>query len=290
MTENRDTIPPLDIEVHPNGYESNTSRYKAHITPVPSRLAGKMALITGGARGIGKAIALRFAREGASVCVVDKDLVDAEQTAHEVELLGLRAAALQVDVSDRTRVEEVVAQTAAAFGCVDILVNNAGVVVFGSLIDCRLEDWNRMIAVDLTGAFSFTQLVGRQMIKQGRGGRMLHIGSTASLLPAPQQFAYSVAKAGLMMMSRSAALDLARHNITSTLLCPHGAVTDINRDLLSDAAMMKALEEKIPAHRLASVEEIAAAAAFLVSDEAAFISGTELVHDGGSLITGLWWR
>lgn len=273
-----------------SSHTSNTHCHQSHITPTPDRLSGKTALITGGARGIGKAIATRFAQEGADICIVDKDLADAEQAAHEIEKLRVRAIAFQADVSDRDKVERVVEKTVQKLGFVDLLVNNAGIIVFGSLMDCRLEDWSRMIAVDLTGAFHFTQLVGRRMIEQGRGGRMVHLGSTASLLPTAQQSAYCVAKAGLMMMSRAAALELIDYNITSNLLCPQGAVTDINRELLSDPAVLKALENNIPARRLSTVEEIAAAAAFLVSDEAAFITGTELIHDGGSTISGLWWR
>jgi glucose 1-dehydrogenase len=175
-------------------------------------------------------------------------------------------------------------------GAIDILVNNAGMVVFGSLMDCRPEDWDRTLSVDLTGAFTCTQIVGRQMIRQGRGGRLIHIGSTASLLPAAHQGAYCVAKAGLRMLSKVTAMELAPYGITSNLLCPHGAVTDINRDLLSDPAVMSKLEGKIPAGRLARVEEIAAAAAFLASDEAAFITGAELLHDGGAVNSGIWWR
>lgn len=273
-----------------NSRVSNTERHQAHITPTPSRLRGKVALVTGGAHGIGKAIATRFAQEGADICIVDKDAEGAEEVAHEIQQLGVRAVALQADVSHRTEVENVVKEAIAALGFVDVLINNAGIIVFGSLMDCRLEDWNRMMAVDLTGAFHFTQLVGRHMIERGRGGRMVHLGSTASLLPTPQQSAYCVAKAGLRMMSRAAALELVDFNITSNLLCPQGAITDINRELLSDPAIMQSLEDCIPAHRLSTVEEIAAAAAFLVSDEAAFITGTELLHDGGSSIGGLWWR
>lgn len=119
---------------------------------------------------------------------------------------------------------------------------------------------------------------------------MIHVGSTASLFPAPKQAAYSVAKAGLRMLSREAALELAEFGITSNLLCPMGAVTDINRELLSDPAVMQSLEDAIPAGRMATVEEIAALAAFLASDESAYMTGAELVHDGGVSISGLWWR
>lgn len=272
------------------GWEKSSTEYRARITPIAKRLEGKSALVTGGARGIGKAIAVRFAQEGADVCIVDKDLTEAEQAAHELENFNVQAIALEADVSDRAAVERAVKKTMESMGSIDLLVNNAGMIVFGPLMECRVDDWNRMIAVDLTGAFHFTQFVGRCMIEKGRGGRMIHIGSTASMLPTAQQSAYCVAKAGLMMMSRCAALELAAHNITSNLLCPQGAVTDINRELLSDASVMQALEGKIPVKRLATVEEIAGAAAFLASDEAAYITGTEMLHDGGTSISALWWR
>lgn len=271
-------------------YQSKTVGYNARITPVPNRFRDKVALVTGAAKGIGKAIVCRLAQEGADICIVDQDRSAADSTAEAVRRFGVKCAAFDADVSNRARVEAVVGQAVHDFGGIDILINNAGMIVFGSLMDCRPKDWNRMIDVDLTGSYHFTQVVGRHMIERGRGGRMLHMGSTASLYPAPQQAAYSVAKAALLMLSRTAALELAQYHITSNLLCPHGAITDINRELLDDAAMMKQLEDHIPAHRLAKVEEIAAAAAFLVSDEAAYISGTELVHDGGSSISSLWWR
>lgn len=271
-------------------WEKSCVEYKPRITPVAERLRGKSALVTGGARGIGKAIAVRFAREGADVCIVDKDFTEAEQAAHEIEKLNVRGMALKADISDRAAVERAVNRTVETRGSIDLLVNNAGMIIFGSLMECREDDWNRMLAVDLTGAFHFTQFVGRHMIEKGRGGRLIHIGSTASKLPTAQQSAYCVAKAGLMMISRCAAMELAAHNITSNLLCPQGAVTDINRELLSDASVLQALTGNIPAGRLATVEEIAAAAAFLASDEAAYITGTEMLHDGGASISALWWR
>ncbi len=273
-----------------SGFVSNTERFRPHITPVRDRLSGKTAFITGGARGIGRAIALRFGQEGASIGIADRDLDAAQRTAREVEALGVQAIAIYADVSSRGEVQRAVEDVSARLGAIDILVNNAGMIVFGSLLECRLEDWDRMLAVDLTGAFHATQIVGRLMVEQKRGGRMIHVGSTASLLPTAKQAAYCVAKAGLMMMSRLAALELADHGITSNLLCPQGAVTDINRELLADPSIMKALEDNIPAHRMSTVEEIAAAAAFLASDEAAYITGTELVHDGGSVVSALWWR
>jgi glucose 1-dehydrogenase len=128
------------------------------------------------------------------------------------------------------------------------------------------------------------------MKDRNEGGRMIHIGSTASLLPTAQQGAYCIAKAGLAMLSMMASMELAPYGITSNLLCPEGAVTEINRELLSDAAVMGKLESKIPLGRLGTTEEIAAAAAFLASDEACYITGAELVHDGGVTKSALWWR
>ena len=271
-------------------YVSNTERFHARLTPTPDRLKGKVALITGSGRGIGKAIALRFAQEGADIVATDKDAEPVRQTAGEVRELGPRALALEANVTDRGAIERTLQMAIEKFGAIDILVNNAGMIVFGSLMECRPEDWDRTLAVDLTGAFACTQIVGRQMIRQGRGGRLIHIGSTAALFPAPQQGAYCVAKAGLRMLSKMAAVELVQYGITSNLLCPGGAVTDINRDVLSDPAVMSKLESRIPAGRLARVEEIAAAAAFLASDEAAYITGSELLHDGGATSSALWWR
>lgn len=260
------------------------------IRPVPGRLAGKVAVVTGGARGIGKGIANRFAQEGATVLIADKDISHAEEVAREIGAADGKAEAICADVSRREDASAIIARTVESFEGIDILVNNAGVIEFGSILDCTPEDWKTMIAVDLTGAFYCTQAAARQMIRQGRGGRLVHIGSTASLFPAPSQAAYSVAKAGLLMLSRVAALEFIQEGITSNLLCPHGAVTDMNRNLLEDPTVMARLEEHIPAGRLASVEEIASAAAFLASDEAAYINGAELVQDGGSSICSLWWR
>jgi glucose 1-dehydrogenase len=269
---------------------SNTELFQSHVTPVTGRLDGKVAFITGGAKGIGKAIALRYAQEGADIVITDKDAEAGMETTDAIHALGRKALFAPADVANRAEIEHVVRGAVSDFAPIDILVNNAGIIVFGSLMKCRTEDWDRMLAVDLTGSFHCTQIIGQLMVDRGRGGRMIHIGSTAALLPTAEQGAYCVAKAGLRMLSRMAAMELASHNITSNLLCPQGAVTDINRELLSDPAVMAKLEANIPARRMAKTEEIAAAAAFLASDEAAYITGAELVHDGGATISALWWR
>ena len=269
---------------------SNTENYVPHITPTPNRLKGKVALITGGSKGIGRAIALRFAQEGGDIIIADIDADAARETENEICGYGRRCFAFHTDVSSRANVEASIDAALEKISGIDILVNNAGIIVFGSIMECELEDWRRMLDVDLTGALHCTQIIGLHMRRRKLRGRLIHIGSTASLLPTAQQGAYSVAKAGLRMLSRMAAMELGPYGITSNLLCPEGAVTDMNRELLRDASVMQQLERKIVAGRLATVEEIATCAAFLASDEAGYINGAELVHDGGVSVSSLWWR
>lgn len=269
---------------------SNTDRFRPNITPTPRRLEGKVALITGGAKGIGRAIAIRFAQEGANIVLADICTPSGASAVREIQALGRECRFHRTDVSRRGDVQSAVDTAIEDFSFIDILVNNAGTVIFGSILDCSIEDWKRMLEVDLTGALHCTQIVAQHMREKNRTGRMIHIGSTASLLPTAQQGAYSVAKAGLRMVSRMAAMELAPFGITSNLLCPQGAVTDINRDLLSNPEVLARLESRIPLGRMATTQEIAAVASFLASDEAAYITGAEIVHDGGVTISPLWWR
>ena len=269
---------------------SNTERYKPHITPTPDRLKGKVAFITGGAKGIGHAIAMRFAEEGAEIAIADLSVSAGEAAEKRIRALGRECIFVKTDVAHRASVQAATEAVIDRLGAIDILVNNAGIIVFGSLMECAAEEWARMLAVDLTGAWHCTQIVAEHMKQRHRPGRLIHIGSTASLLPTARQGAYCVAKAGLRMVSRMAAMELGPYGITSNLLCPEGAVTDMNRELLRDPEVMHKLESAILAGRLATAEEIAAAAAFLASDEAAYINGAELVHDGGITISSLWWR
>jgi len=267
----------------------NLEHHIPRITPILDRLKGKVTLVTGGAAGIGRAIALHFAKEGSDIAIADVASCR-ETTAEEVRALGSRCIAVRADISEREQVEHLVNMVLREFQQIDILVNNAGIIVFGSLLECRIKDWDRMLAVDLTGCLHCTQFVGKHMKERNRGGRMIHVGSTASLLPTAQQGAYCVAKAGLGMLSMMVAMELAPFGVTSNLLCPGSALTDMNRVLLSDPAVSARLEARIPLGRLGTTEEIAAAAAFLASDEAAYITGAEVVHDGGMTKGALWWR
>lgn len=251
---------------------------------------GRVAIVTGGAKGIGGAIADRLAAAGANLAIFDVDDAARDRKIAELSERGTTARGFRVDVSDRAQVEAAVAGVEAGLGPVHILVNNAGMIVFGSLLECDDADWSRMLAVDLYGVYVCTQVVGRRMVANGTRGVMVHIGSTASYKPAPSQFAYCVAKAGVKMVSDFAAAELVEHGIRSNLVAPMGAVTDINRDLLADPAVMEALEAALPSGRLATPDEIAAAACWLCSDDSAYVSGSTLLHDNALLSRAIWWR
>jgi glucose 1-dehydrogenase len=251
---------------------------------------GRVALVTGGAKGIGGAIVDRLAAAGATIAIFDIDDAAADAKVTALTSAGTTARCWHVDVSERGQVESAVDEVESALGPIHILVNNAGMIVFGSLLECEDADWNRMLSVDLYGVFVCTQTVGRRMVANGIRGAMVHIGSTASYKPAPSQFAYCVAKAGVKMISDFAAAELVEHGIRSNALAPMGAVTDINRDLLADPAVMHALEAALPSGRLATPDEIAAAAVWLCCDDAAYVSGSTLLHDSALLSRAIWWR
>ncbi len=252
--------------------------------------SGRVAIVTGGAKGIGGAIVDRLAAAGATIAIFDIDADAAQRKVEALNAAGTAAQSWEVDVSKRAQVEAAVDGAEQAFGPAYLLVNNAGMIVFGSLLDCADEDWERMLSVDMYGVFVCTQVVGRRMIANGVKGTMVHIGSTASYKPAPQQFAYCVAKAGVKMISDFAAAELIQHGIRSNMVAPMGAVTDINRDLLADPAVMQALEGALPSGRLATADEIAAAAVWLCSDDAAYVSGSTILHDAAALTHAIWWR
>lgn len=258
--------------------------------PEAQRLKDKIALITGGARGIGKAIGLRFAEEGADVIIADVDMPAAEQTATEITAKGRKAKAYAADVSVRDQVEKAVEAALRDFDHIDILVNNAGIVIFESLLDCSEEAWRRQLDVDLTGAFFVTQIVGRHMVDRGQGGRMIFNTSAGEKYPAPYQIAYCVAKAGMNMLAKSAAMEFAPHNITVNCIASMGALTDINKEQFADPEVMRKFCEAVPLGRIGTVEEIAGIATFLASEDAAYTTGATIPHDGGIWTRALWYR
>ena len=245
-------------------------------------LQGKVALVTGGSSGIGKATVLALAREGAAV-TIDYASRGAESEAlqRQIEEQGGRAIAVKGDVSHVKDIWRLVDRTVEAFGRLDILVNNAGIESRTSVLDTTEKDFDQVMAVNLRGAFFATQICAKQMIKQGRGGRIINVSSIHEDWPMPGNVPYCCAKGGLRMLSRTAGIELAPHGITVVGIAPGAVATPINAETLADPAKAKRLHAAIPLGRVASAEEIAGLIVWLASDACSYITATTLVADGG---------
>lgn len=270
------------------------------------RLRGKVALVTGAGRrgGLGEAICARLAQEGASVVVSDvagpRGALPADRIGNRTELdavvatlreSGARAVACELDVRDEAQAESAVALAVREFGGLDILVNNAGIgFMMEPLVDMPLERWNTVIGVNLTGAFLCTQHAARQMIRQGRGGRIINIASVAAKSGSLHLAAYSSSKHGMIGLTRSAALELGAHRITVNAICPNhvttqlGAVQNAYRASQRGQTVEAYLAEmrgRIPLGRVGLAEDTAKACAFLCSDEAQYVTGEAMNVSGG---------
>jgi 3-oxoacyl-[acyl-carrier protein] reductase len=246
------------------------------------KLENQVAVVTGAGRGIGHAIALRLAQEGARVASVSRTQANAQKTADEINALRADAAkAYAVDVADHTAVQTASEQILKDFGRVDILVNNAGVTRDGLSMRMSMEDWDTVMNTNLKGAFSFSQAVMRSMIKQ-RSGRIINISSVSGLMGNPGQANYAASKAGLIGLTKTLARELASRGITVNAVAPGFIVTDMTEGLSEE--VKKNLMAKIPLTRLGQPEDIAAAVAFLASPEANYITGQVLTVDGGMVM------
>ena len=245
-------------------------------------LAGKVAIVTGGRRGIGKASALAFAQAGAEVAVCDRVVDDGAllAVADEIQELGRRSLAIQADISQKRDVDNLVGQVMDEFGGIDILVNNAGIALRASLIDTSEEDWDEIINVDLKGCYLCSQAVGRRMIERKRGN-IINIASQWAMKPIPEAGVYCIAKAGVVMLTRVLALDLASYNIRVNAIAPGTVKTEMSRPMWDDPEDLKRVESAIPLGRVAEPADIAGAALFLASDASTFITGQTIVVDGG---------
>jgi glucose 1-dehydrogenase len=243
----------------------------------------KVALVTGSDSGIGRAIALAFAREGASVVV---NYAHAQDRAEEVRQIieqqyHQQALVLQADVSQYQQVQGLIQQTVEHFNGLDILVNNAGMEMHSPFLDVTEEQFDRVVGVDLKGAFFCAQAAAREMVKRKTQGRIINISSVHEDLPMPQNVPYCCAKGGVRMLMRTICLELAPYNITVNNIGPGAVDTPIDADVKADPQKMAALLAEIPLNRMGQPDEIAGLALYLASDAAAYVTGSTFFIDGG---------
>jgi NAD(P)-dependent dehydrogenase (short-subunit alcohol dehydrogenase family) len=249
------------------------------------RLQGRVAAITGGALGIGRATARLFAAEGATVALGDVEVTGAEAVAKEIVEGGGRAIAVGVDVGDAGQVQAFVDRIVGELGSLDVMFANAGIAHSAPFLEHPETQWHRVLRVNLTGVFLCCQAAARQMVKQG-GGRIIATASINGFRGVENLVGYNVAKAGVIELTKTMAVELAQHRIAVNAIAPAQIDTRLTRSLPEDARARRLA--RIPMGRFGDVDEVARAALFLASDDASYITGHTLAVDGGYLAGGLW--
>ena len=252
----------------------------------PMRLQGRVAAITGGALGIGRATARLFAEEGATVALGDVQLEAAEKVAQEIERGGGKAIAIGLDVGDAAQVQAFVDRVAREFGRLDVMFANAGIAHSAPFLEHPEAQWHRVLRVNLTGVFLCGQAAARQMVRQGGGGRIITTASINGFRGVENLVGYNAAKAGVIELTRTMAVELAQHRITVNAIAPAQIDTRLTRTLPEEARRRRV--ERIPMGRFGEPEEVARVALFLASDDASYVTGHTLAVDGGYLAGGLW--
>jgi len=245
-------------------------------------LEGKVAIVTGGNSGIGKAIALALAEQGASIAIdYVADAAATEALERQIVALGDRVIGIEADVSNVADIQRLVDTTVAQLGRVDIIVNNAGVETRTSILDTTEAQYERVLAINLKSAFFGTQIAARQMIAQGDGGRIINITSVHEDWPMPNNTAYCLSKGGMRMLTRTAGVELAQHGILVVGIGPGAVATPINKETMADPEKMRTLDAAIPIGRMAEPHEIASVAVFVAGDGASYLAATTIFADGG---------
>jgi len=245
-------------------------------------LEGKVAIITGGGTGIGRSIALNFAKAGADVVVGSRTLANLEKVAGEARALGKRSLAVPVDITKKADVDNLVQKVMDEFGAIDILVNNAGTFVGERLLDTPEDHWDKVMNVDLKGHYLCSQAVGRIMIEQ-RSGKIINIASDLGIRVSQDGGAYCIAKAGVFMLTKVLARELAPYNIRVNTILPGLIRTKMSEGTWTSPERLKWWEEQVPLGRIGEPEEVAGAALFLASDASSYITGHTIFVEGGML-------
>jgi glucose 1-dehydrogenase len=245
-------------------------------------LTGKVAIVTGGNSGIGKAIVLALAEAGANIVI---DYVANEQATEDLEkqvaALGDQSIGVEADVSKVEDLERLIKSAVDTFGRLDIMVNNAGIETRSSILDTTEAQFDKVMAVNLKSAFFGTQLAAKQMISQGGGGRIINITSVHEDWPMPGNIPYCLSKGGMRMLTRTAGVTLGPHGVTVVGVGPGAVATPINVSTMEDPEKMKTLDAAIPLGRMAQPEEIGSVVAFLAGDGASYLTATTIFADGG---------
>jgi glucose 1-dehydrogenase len=245
-------------------------------------LDGKVAIVTGGNSGIGQAIVLELARQHANVVIDYVSHPEAtEALEQQVSKLGSQSIGVKADVSKLADLQMLVDKAVRTFGRVDIIVNNAGIETRSSILDTTEDQYDRVMAINLKSAFFGTQIVAQQMIKQGSGGCVINITSVHEDWPMPGNTPYCLSKGGMRLLTRTAGIELARHNIRVVGVGPGAVATPINRSTMDDLAKLAQLNAAIPLGRMARPEEIAKVVGFLAGDGASYLTATTIFADGG---------
>lgn len=243
-------------------------------------LKGKKAFVTGGSRGIGKAVAVGLAEAGADIAIVARGLEQAEETAHQIEKLGVKAIAVKTDVTSPEQVSSMMDRILKAFGTVDVAFNNAGIAVVEKAEEMTYENLTQVINVNLFGLFLTCQAAARVMIKNRKGSIINMASMSAHVVNVPQQTAnYNASKAGVVQLSKCLAVEWAPYNVRVNSLCPGYTRTELAESF--SEALMKQWVERIPMQRMARPDEMAGVVLFLASDASSYCTGTDIIVDGG---------